>query len=208
MRRTKAEAAETREEIFRAGIRVFAEKGYAAGTLADVARAAGVTRGAIYWHFENKKAFLGEMVTRLTRAYDELLEIARNSGKEPAHAIELAVEQIILRFARDGEFRALQELMMITMVSQGDLLERDEQLRSPDETKAISVLADAIRRNQLHGGWSPLTALHSIEAVIMGVFMMIRDGKLDPTDEEIRQLAAFVRRGITPAAEHKGDRNA
>lgn len=197
MRRTKEEAARTREEIFGAGIRVFARKGYAAGTLADVARAAGVTRGAIYWHFENKQAFLREMVHRLTRTYDDLIRLAKTNAEEPARAIESAVEQIIRRFARDPDFRMMQELMMMTLISRNDIIERDAQLHSPDERAAEAILADAIRRNKLYAEWSPVTALHTIEAVIMGVFMMIREGKLNPTDEEIRQIAGFVRRGIT-----------
>ena len=53
MRRTKAEAEETRNSILRAAERVFFEKGVSNASLDDVAKAAGVTRGAIYWHFSN-----------------------------------------------------------------------------------------------------------------------------------------------------------
>jgi AcrR family transcriptional regulator len=54
VRRTKAEAEQTREVIIAAAIDVFLERGVTRATLDEIARAAGVTRGAIYWHFRDK----------------------------------------------------------------------------------------------------------------------------------------------------------
>ena len=54
MRRTKADAEATRQKILSAAERVFYEKGVSNTTLEEIAKAAGVTRGAIYWHFANK----------------------------------------------------------------------------------------------------------------------------------------------------------
>lgn len=54
MRRTKEEAQKTRESILDAAVIKFAQKGVAATTLSEIARKAGVTRGAIYWHFASK----------------------------------------------------------------------------------------------------------------------------------------------------------
>lgn len=60
MRRTKAEAEETRQAILAAAELVFFKKGVANSSLDEVAAAAGVTRGAIYWHFSSKvDLFLG-----------------------------------------------------------------------------------------------------------------------------------------------------
>ena len=47
MRRSKAEAEKTREAIITAAIEVFLERGVSRATLDEIARAAGVTRGAI-----------------------------------------------------------------------------------------------------------------------------------------------------------------
>ena len=57
-RRTKAEAQETRHAIMQAAMRQFSQQGWAATSLAAVASEAGVTRGAIYWHFKNKAELL------------------------------------------------------------------------------------------------------------------------------------------------------
>ena len=58
MRRTKSEAEQTHNSILDAALTLFDEQGYTQTTLSSVARQAGVTRGAIYWHFENKDEIL------------------------------------------------------------------------------------------------------------------------------------------------------
>ncbi|MBX6393063.1 MAG: TetR family transcriptional regulator [Burkholderiales bacterium] len=55
MRRTKEEPARTRRTIMDAALKTFSKQGIARTTMEDVARAAGVTRGAVYWHFANKR---------------------------------------------------------------------------------------------------------------------------------------------------------
>ena len=55
-RKTKAEAERTRQNILYAALDIFARKGFVRTTLNDIAKAAGVTRGAIYWHFKDKVA--------------------------------------------------------------------------------------------------------------------------------------------------------
>jgi TetR/AcrR family transcriptional regulator, acrAB operon repressor len=61
MRRTKEESARTRRRIIAAARRVFAQRGVTRTSLGHVADAAGVTRGAIYWHFANKRALFDAM---------------------------------------------------------------------------------------------------------------------------------------------------
>ena len=50
------------EEICSAALEVFAERGFAATKLEDVARRAGVTKGTIYLYYENKEALFKAMV--------------------------------------------------------------------------------------------------------------------------------------------------
>lgn len=198
MKRTKEEAAETREKIFRAGIKVFARKGYAAGTLNDVAREAGVTRGAIYWHFANKQAFFEETVSRLNSIYDGLVEASLNTTGTPVDLVETAVTGIIQRFVEDEEFRAMQELVIRTSMSHSlPVTSVDRPITRGDEN-AIQLLHEAIQRHELHHAWSPHLALHTIEAFVAGTFLMILDQQLSPSTDEIHQLAAFVRRGFAP----------
>jgi AcrR family transcriptional regulator len=61
-RKTKEEAAETRESLLLAALDLFAEKGYSRTTFKEVAKRIGMTRGAVYWHFENKEALLAALL--------------------------------------------------------------------------------------------------------------------------------------------------
>lgn len=57
-RKTPAEAARTRKRILDAAGEIFSRDGIAKTTLEQIARQAGVTRGAIYWHFRGKQDLL------------------------------------------------------------------------------------------------------------------------------------------------------
>lgn len=60
-RKTKQQAQATRLHILDVAIRLFSQRGVSATSLADIAQAAGVTRGAIYWHFKNKIDLFNEI---------------------------------------------------------------------------------------------------------------------------------------------------
>lgn len=60
-RRTKEEALKTRQLLLEAAIEQFALRGVSNTTLTDIADAAGVTRGAVYWHFTSKSELFNAM---------------------------------------------------------------------------------------------------------------------------------------------------
>lgn len=61
-RKTKRQAQETRQHILDAAIKAFSERGVSATSLNDISALAGVTRGAIYWHFKNKAELFNEIL--------------------------------------------------------------------------------------------------------------------------------------------------
>src|SRR5512140_3424665 len=76
VRRTKEAAAATREQLLDAAERVFRERGVTRTSLAEIATAAGVTRGAVYWHFRDKADLFFAMCERATLPLEESLERA------------------------------------------------------------------------------------------------------------------------------------
>lgn len=64
-RKTKEEALKTRQAIIDAAVQVFSVLGVSRTTLANIAKKAGVTRGAIYWHFHNKEDLLSALWEQL-----------------------------------------------------------------------------------------------------------------------------------------------
>ena len=63
MRKSREEAAETRKRIVRAAARRFREQGIVATGLADLMKAAGLTHGGFYKHFESKDQLVAEATT-------------------------------------------------------------------------------------------------------------------------------------------------
>ena len=71
MRRSREEAAETRRRIVKAAAREFREKGIVATGLTDLMKAAGLTHGGFYKHFDSKDQLVAEATAE---ALDTLLE--------------------------------------------------------------------------------------------------------------------------------------
>lgn len=65
-RRTKEDALVTRDQILDAAEHVFQRRGVSRTSLQEIAQEAGLTRGAIYWHFQNKADLFDAMLQRVT----------------------------------------------------------------------------------------------------------------------------------------------
>lgn len=74
VRRTKEQAGQTRSALLDAAGRLFFERGVAGTALDDIAHAAGVTRGAVYWHFRNKADLFEALYERARLPQNDLLE--------------------------------------------------------------------------------------------------------------------------------------
>ena len=73
----------TREVLLQAAGRVFARKGYRAATVDDVAAAAGLSKGAVYWHFESKEELLLALLEeQVDSALDGMIGSALGRGPE------------------------------------------------------------------------------------------------------------------------------
>lgn len=83
-RKTKEEALETRENILNAAVDVFYEKGVSSTSLEEIAEAAGVTRGAVYWHFKNKVDIFSALHNRKhTSIMERMLERKIEASDDP-----------------------------------------------------------------------------------------------------------------------------
>ena len=97
-RRTKEEAEETRRNLLETALRLFGENGLHKTTLAQIASAAGVTRGAIYWHFKDKVEMLDALFNEeFGPLYADFERQAEGLSDKPLQAIEW----VALQFFRE-----------------------------------------------------------------------------------------------------------
>lgn len=73
MRRTKEAAAQTRQTVIDAALRLFSQRGYSGTTFRAIAEEAGCSRGPIYWHFANKKELFEEILSFSQRPLEQLV---------------------------------------------------------------------------------------------------------------------------------------
>lgn len=97
VRKTKAEAERTRQQIIDAARRVFYKCGVTKSTLEGIAAAAGVTRGAVYWHFRNKtELFFAMRAQAVLPLFDRIEdEMLVERPEDPLDGIEHALRQMI-----------------------------------------------------------------------------------------------------------------
>jgi len=81
----RREPEEKRARLLEAARRLFGERGYAATTTADLARAAGVAEGTVFHHFGSKQALLAEVAAEYGRGLAaHMFEGAAPAEREPA----------------------------------------------------------------------------------------------------------------------------
>ncbi len=110
-RRTKEEAQETRARIPRCRGGGFPREGRANASLEEIAAAAEVTRGAIYWHFKDKAELFDAMMQRVVLPVDEMLESAAGCcNADPLALLRRATIDVLLRTARDARTQRIFDI--------------------------------------------------------------------------------------------------
>ncbi|MGM0569808.1 TetR family transcriptional regulator [Marinobacter sp.] len=167
-RKTKAEAEATREAILDAAELVFFEKGVARTSLEQIACAAGVTRGAIYWHFRNKQDLFEAMLGRVSNPMTARLEDLLEQQRDLAALREICIDSLRQLATSEHHFRVFSILFLRTESDTGlAALDRlsgrsVELLRQYFSTPGIQTL--------LFNGVSPELAAMSIHTYFTGIY--------------------------------------
>src|ERR1700760_3364115 len=112
-RRTKDEAEQTRDAILDAAEKVFYKRGVARTSLDEIARAARVTRGAVYWHFKDKMELSEAMVERVFLPNEDMLEqLAARTSDTPLQDLEQACRHSLKLMATDKRRQRVFSILM------------------------------------------------------------------------------------------------
>jgi TetR/AcrR family acrAB operon transcriptional repressor len=136
VRRTKEEAQETRQRILDAAERVFYEKGVAHASLEEIAAAAEVTRGAIYWHFKDKAELFDAMMCSVMMPAEEMLGCRGCDADhpDPLEVLRRSSIDVLMRTARDARTRRVMEIAYHKCEYVGDAAAvRDRHVASQNE---------------------------------------------------------------------------
>lgn len=129
-RRTKEEAAATRDSILDAAEKLFVEQGVSRTTLQHIATEAGVTRGAIYWHFDDKGALFNAMMDRATLPLEgELQVLDQAESDDPLDDLRNYLLAVLRRTVEDPGARRVFEIatLKVEFVDEMDAVRRRRQ---------------------------------------------------------------------------------
>jgi len=151
-RRTKEEALETRHRILDAAERLFERRGVSRTSLQDIAEAAGVTRGAIYWHFDGKDALFTAMMERATMPMEAVYRPFGPDDGDPLAFLERQVVATLRITASNAQVRRAFDIATHKVEYVDELLAvRDRRVECRTECLAEGerVLREAARRGQI-----------------------------------------------------------
>jgi TetR/AcrR family transcriptional repressor of nem operon len=191
-----------RERLLAAALRIIREKGYAATSIDDLCKAAGVTKGAFFHHFASKEALgvaAAEHWSKITSDF-----FAKAPYHEPADPLDRVLAYI--QFRRDilrgelAEFTCLAGTMVQEVYAVHPLI--GEACHASIAGHAATLEADiaaAMRERGLDPdgsgmGWSAASlALHT-QAVLQGAFILAKaQGGAAIAEESVDHLSRYVR---------------
>ncbi|MDP3123115.1 MAG: TetR family transcriptional regulator [Thiobacillus sp.] len=112
VKKTREDALATRETLLAAALQVFRERGVAHTRLADVAERAGVTRGAIYWHFKDKAQLFAAVCERGTLPVEALLaEASQNAQRDPLATVRQLAQMALTHLAGCADTQAMFDVI-------------------------------------------------------------------------------------------------
>ena len=105
-------SAVSSSQIVQAAIRVLARQGYARTSLLDIAREAGMSKGAVHYHFPSKEALLGVVLKTACDAVQERTRGLFVMGDDPLASLRKAVDVLWeVRASRTDEVLVVANLM-------------------------------------------------------------------------------------------------
>ena len=111
VRRSKEDALATRNSLLDAAERVFLAQGVAGTSLNDIAVAVGTTRGAIYWHFQDKADLFNAMMDRVVMPLQIAMESIDGGGDaDPLPHLKEALRQAMHQTVADPQTRRVFEV--------------------------------------------------------------------------------------------------
>jgi TetR/AcrR family transcriptional repressor of mexAB-oprM operon len=199
MRRTKEEAEKTRCAILEAAETLFLEKGVAHTSLEHIARHAGVTRGAVYWHFANKADLFNAMLNQVRLPPEQLAERMRGCPEhDPLQTLRELCIEAIENLAREPQKKRIFTILLRRC-------EFTEELREAEERQEAFInlfialceqqFSTPSVRLRLHPGLTPRLAARTVHALLIGLFYdWSRDPNLfDPLSDAAPMIDACFR---------------
>jgi AcrR family transcriptional regulator len=158
------------QEILDAALACFAERGFAASRMDDIAERAGVTKGTIYLYFENKDAVFKALVRESIGA--QLATVLENvrAYEGPSRELLRLILTALGQFARTSDRVVLPKILI---AEAGNFPELVRFYREEIIDKGLSVMSGAIARGIERGEFRNVNPQHAARLCIAPILLAI-----------------------------------
>jgi AcrR family transcriptional regulator len=155
-----------------AALAVFSKQGYQAARLQDIAKAAGVTRGAIYHHFGSKAELFNTLMDEASAQESGAVQAAIAEGGTLAEIMTRILRHSLALLEKDRRLRQVFELSLFKAGNDPELVE--VQLKRAEQTELLisstaAIMAQGIASGELRADLDPNTAARAFIAYQNGV---------------------------------------
>lgn len=189
---------DTRNLICRKAVRVFAEKGYDATSVQEIAEATGVAKGTIYYHFKGKRELF---VASITEGLKELIDEAKaavGSIGDPIEQIDYIFDALMERQRRSSDF--------VYLLFKEALAPGREWLEEISESwhQLATIIARAVREGQDAGVIQDVEPDTITQYILgsMATAAISRGGDSSWNPRMARELKSIMLRGIMATGNH------
>ena len=191
---------DTRRRLLDAATRVFGDRGYSRATLDEVAGEAGMTKGAVYWHFKSKQdvyeALLDRLVRREQRRAPEALRDAMTAGS-PVAAFERLFRQYLLRARSEAHVtKLLYEI--VSGQREGPRVQALNLLVHAPERTAAELTVELKVKERLPPAAAPRAAGELFQALVHGILLA---WVIDPASVDLEAFAGRAARVVVSVLE-------
>lgn len=199
-RRTKEDAQKTRESLLDAAETVFLRRGVTLATLEEIAKEAGVTRGALYWHFENKISIFRAMHERVKQPLDIMFE-QMTAGDDPLEGLRSMISYVLNLLGTDEHARNVFTILRLrsenTYCADSEYGAELEQKQKEVYAKFERIFRQIHQHHPLADGIDPTLAAIALHSFISGVFWdYLRNPQTYPITTAADTLVQAFFRGI------------
>jgi AcrR family transcriptional regulator len=194
-----AKARATEQRIFDAATELFHRKGYAATSLQDVADAAGILKGSLYYYIDGKEDLLFAIIQRLHSQAHENLVIDQALGGTARERLGRFVHGHILNFAVN-----LSSIRVFYTEYRSVTGERHDSImaqRSEYERYLMGMIKDAVAEGWACPGLDPWLASTAILTMLNSIYLWF-DPKRISIDVVAATLTQQALQGLTCPADH------
>lgn len=172
----KADAELTRDKVLDAAELMFLEHGYGKTSLEMIARTAGVTRGAIYWHFADKVSLFKAMLQRVKLAMVHMFEQNSEHEKDPLQALYELCRASVLQLFEDERHYRVHAILLTRCEHVGDLADfhrHDLELHERLKTRCELLFIKARELGLVAADLDETRAAFALKAYVLGLFQII-----------------------------------